>query len=449
MAGPSPAERLALDPILRSEFLDGLSEDELRALDWEWRRFWARPKQIEPPGDWTIWLILAGRGFGKTRTGAEWVIERIEAGARRIALVGETAADARDVMVEGEDGVLIHSPPWNPAKYEPSKRRVTWKNGAVATTFSADEPDQIRGPQHDTAWGDEVAKWRYELAWDNLQFGLRIVGKLQPRAVATTTPKPTPLIRALVKDPDCIVTRGSTDENRGNLAPKFLRAIHKKYGGTRLGRQELDAELLEDAPGALWKRAQIDEHRVTKAPRLTRIVIAVDPSVSSESENAETGIVAAGLGEDGHGYLLADGTIPQPTPEAWGSQAVSLFNTHEANLVVGEVNNGGDLVEANVRAAAGEQIIPFKQVRASRGKAIRAEPIATLGEQGRIHHLGSWGALEDELCQWEPGVGKSPNRLDAYVWAFTELMLGEGDSLLEALAAANENDLRARIRLGR
>lgn len=422
MQGASLAETLALNPTLRAEFLGSLSDDELRALRWKWRGFWARPKQIAPPGAWTIWLILAGRGFGKTKTGAEWVIERVEAGARRIALVAETSADARDVMVEGESGVLACSPPWNPARYEPSKRRVTWANGAIATTFSADEPDQIRGPEHDTAWADEVAKWRYEEAWDNLQFGLRVPGKLEPRAVATTTPKPTKLIRALVKDPDCVVTRGSTDENRANLAPAFLKAIFKKYAGTRLGRQELEAVLLEDAPGALWKRALIDEHRRKKHPELVRIVVAIDPSVSQESENAETGIVVAGLGTDEHGYLLADGSLPQPSPEQWGTQAVALYNKHEASRIIGEVNNGGDLVESNVRSI--DKNVAFKQVRASKGKQTRAEPISSLAEQGRIHHVGSFGQLEDELCQWEPGAAKSPNRLDAYVWAFTELMLG-------------------------
>jgi phage terminase large subunit-like protein len=420
--GASLAETLALNPALQAEFLASLTEDEARALQWDWRGFWARPKQVAPPGHWIIWLILAGRGFGKTRTGAEWITERVESGYRRVALVAETAADARDVMVEGPSGVLACAPPWNRARYEPSKRRVTWANGAQATTFSADEPDQIRGPEHDTAWADEVAKWRYEEAWDNLQFGLRI-GQ-DPRVVATTTPKPTKLIRSLVRDPDCVVTKGSTDENRANLAPAFLKAIFKKYAGTRLGRQELEAQLLDDAPGALWKRARIDQHRVRKAPRLVRIVVAIDPSVSSTSETAETGIVVAGLGEDDHGYLLADCSLPQPTPEQWGNAAVAAYHTYEADRVIGEVNNGGDLVEANVRAS--DKNVPFSQVRASRGKDVRADPISSLGEQGRIHHVGAFGALEDELCQWEPGSGTSPNRLDAYVWAFTELML-DGD----------------------
>jgi phage terminase large subunit-like protein len=434
----SLAEMLALDPTLRAEFFAGLSHDEARALQWNWRGFWARPKQLAPVGAWTVWLILAGRGFGKTKTGAEWVVERVEQGARRIALVAETAADARDVMVEGESGVLACSPPWNRARYEPSKRRVTWANGAVATTFSADAPDQIRGPEHDTAWADEIAKWRYQEAWDNLQFGLRIGA--DPRVVATTTPKPTDLIRALVKDADCVVTRGATNENRANLSPKFLRAVHKKYAGTRLGRQELEAELLDDAPGALWKRTQIDHFRVSKAPHLVRVVVAIDPSVSADSETAETGIVVAGLGDDGHGYLLADGTVKQPTPEQWGTAAVALYNTHEADRIVGEVNNGGDLVESNVRSI--DKNVPFSQVRASRGKAVRAEPVASFGEQGRIHHVGSFGDLEDELCQWHPGSAKSPNRLDAYVWAFTELMLGEHDEFTEALRNVDASKLR-------
>jgi phage terminase large subunit-like protein len=417
----SLAEILALNPEPANDFFLSLSEDEARALHWDWR-FWARPKQLAPAGAWTTWLILAGRGFGKTRTGAEWIVERVESGlARRVALVAETAADARDVMVEGPSGILACSKPWNPAKYEPSKRRVTWKNGAQATTFSADEPDQIRGPEHDTGWGDEVAKWRYEESWDNLQFGLRIGS--DPRCIATTTPKPTKLVRALVRDADTSITKGSTDENRGNLAQKFIKAIYRKYAGTRLGRQELDAQLLEDAPGALWKREQIDRFRVRKHPDLVRVVVAIDPSVSATAEGAETGIIVAGLGVDGDGYCLADGTLPQPTPNQWGTSAVSLFHLHRADRVLGEVNNGGDLVESNVRAI--DPNVPFSQVRASRGKVVRAEPIANLAEKGRIHNVGSFGALEDELCQWEQGSGKSPNRLDAYVWAFTELMLGQ------------------------
>lgn len=373
---------------------------------------------------WRYWLCLAGRGWGKTRVGAQWVNDRVERGLMgRVSFVAETAGDARDVMIEGESGLMACAPPWFRPKYEPSKRRITWPNGAIGTTFSADDPDQLRGPQCDGFWADELAKWQYEEAWDNLVFGARLGD--DPRGVITTTPRPTKLIKALVADPLTRVVRGSTDENRVNLAAPFLDAILKKYRGTRLGRQELDAEILDDAPGALWKRDQIEKHRRTKAPELVRIVVAVDPSVASDSAGAETGIVAVGLGADGEGYLLDDGSLERPTPEQWGSQTVSLYTKHEADRIIGEVNNGGDLVESNIKAAPNGKNLPVKKVRASRGKLARAEPCGALGEQGRLHHVGTFPILEDQLCQWEPGVSTwSPNRLDAYVWAITELMLG-------------------------
>lgn len=407
--------------------LQSLSPEEILAVRHDWR-FWARPKQLAPGGQWVTWLILAGRGFGKTRTVVEWALERIERGlAKRLNIVAATAADARDVLVEGESGFLNAAPEWLRPRYEPSKRRLTWENyDARATLFTADEPDRLRGPQCDTAIADELAAWRYPEAWDQLRFGLRLGN--DPRVAVATTPRPTPIIKALVKDslverPTVVVTRGSTHENRANLAPAFLREILSKYEGTRLGRQEIDAEILEDAPGALWKREQVEEHRRIIAPAYTRIVVAIDPSVSATAEAAETGIVVAGLGTDGHGYVLADDSVKQPTPEQWGAQGVTSYRKFQADRVVGEVNNGGDLVESNLRAI--DKGVPFKQVRASRGKAIRAEPVASLAEQGRIHHLGTFPILEDQLCQWEPGVSTwSPNRLDAYVWAFTELMLG-------------------------
>lgn len=421
----SLAERLALDPQAKAEFLAALTDEELRALEWEWARFWARPKQIEPPGDWRFWLILAGRGFGKTKTGAQWVCKRAAANPRAIvALVAETAADARDVMVEGESGILASSPPWFTPHYEPSKRRLTWPNGARATTYSADEPKQLRGPQHTDAWGDELAKWRYPDAWDQLCMGLRLGDN--PRAIVTTTPRPTPIIKELIGNRLCHVTRGTTYENRGNVAPQWLADTLSKYEGTRLGRQELDAEILDDAPGALWQRGQIDGDRVHTFPEMLRVVVAIDPSVSSESESAETGIIVAGVGTDHHGYVLADGSLIRPTPEAWGSAAIALYHTHEADRIIGEVNNGGDLVESNIRAIEKADLVSFKQVRASRGKQVRAEPIAALYEQHRVHHVGMFPVLEDQLCQWEPMTSTwSPNRLDALVWALTELMLGD------------------------
>lgn len=438
----SLAERLALDPVARAEFLASLSEDEKKALEYQWS-FWARPKQRTPTWNWSFWLILAGRGYGKTRVGSEWVIDKARRGSRgmRIALVAETAADARDVMVEGDSGILAVSPPWFRPAYYPSKRRLVWPNGVIATTYSAEEPDQLRGPQHHYAWGDEPAKWRYADAWDQLQMGLRLGD--HPQAVLTTTPRPTPLIKSWVEDatgpnPTFALTRGSTYENRANLAPTFLDTILKKYEGTRLGRQELNAEVLDDAPGALWNRAEhIDAHRVIKPPcDLVRVVVAIDPSVSSDSPGACTGIVVAGLGTDGHGYVLADGSLLQPTPEQWAKAAVTLFHTHQADRVIGEVNNGGDLVESNVRSI---ERLPFKKVSASRGKQKRAEPIASFYEQGRVHHVGSLPLLEDEMCQWEPGVSTwSPNRLDALVWALTELMLGDNFEFAGAMAALQD-----------
>jgi len=418
----SLAETLALNPKLKTEFIASLSEEEARALEYDWS-FWGRPKQQEPPGDWWYWLILAGRGFGKSRTGGEWVNLRANSGARRIALVGETAADVRDVMVEGPSGVIAVAPPWNRPRYEPSKRRLTWPNGCVAITYSAETPDQLRGPEHDSAWCDELAKWKYPDSWDQLLFGMRRPDML-PRVLVTTTPRPTPIIKALVKDPLTHVTRGSTYENRGNLSPAFMQKIREKYEGTRLGRQELDAEILDDAPGALWKRKEmIEDLRVSKFPTLHRIVVAIDPSVSAESAAAETGIVTVGLGSDGHAYVLEDATVEQPTPQQWGSAAVASYHKHEADCVVGEVNNGGDLVESNVSTI--DSRVAFRQVRATRGKHVRAEPIASLYEQKKVHHVGSFPKMEDQMCQWEPGVSTwSPNRVDALVWGLTELMLG-------------------------
>jgi phage terminase large subunit-like protein len=417
----SLAQRIAALPeAAKRELLLSLKPAEAEALKHEWR-FWARPKQLAPDGDWRTWLLLAGRGFGKTRCLVEWANWRIETGAKLINVVGATALDVSKVLVEGPSGFLASAPPWNRPIYQPSRSRLKWQNGAVANLFSAEEPDRLRGPQCDTAIADELAAWKYPEAWDQLQFGLRL--GTDPRVAVATTPRPTPLIKSLLADSTTAVTRGTTYENKANLAPQFLEAIVKRYEGTRLGRQELDGEVIDDAPGALWKRDQIELHRQPNPPQMARVVVAVDPSVSATSESAETGIVVAGLGVDGHGYLLSDESLKQPTPEQWGSQAIVAYRKFQADRIVGEVNNGGDLVESNVRAI--DKSVPFKQVRASRGKAVRAEPIASFGEQGRLHHVGIFPVLEDQLCQWEPGVSTwSPNRLDALVWAFTELMLG-------------------------
>jgi phage terminase large subunit-like protein len=398
---------------------------EAEALLHDWR-FWARPNQLAPDGDWRVWLIRAGRGFGKTRSGAEWVYSRVKAGYRRIALVNDTAADTRDLMIEGPSGVMAVSPPWDKPTYEPSKRRVTWPNGAVAIAYAAESPDILRGPEHDTAWCDELAKWKNlrkrdtegGTAWDNLAMGMRIGPS--PRICVTTTPRPLPIIKALRSRSTTVETVGSSHDNRANLSPDWYREVIEPYEGTRLGRQEIYAELLDDVPGALWTLAQLDALRVEDHPPLQRVVIGVDPEASSGDGAAETGIIAAGVARvDGvlHGYVLGDASL-RGSPHEWATAAVTAYRTHAADRIVPERNNGGDMVEYTLRTVAAN--VPVKPVWASRGKLTRAEPVAALYEQGRIHHVGSFPDLEDQLCTWLPG-GTSPDRLDALVWAFTEL----------------------------
>jgi phage terminase large subunit-like protein len=321
-------------------------------------------------------------------------------------------------MVEGESGVLAICPPAERPLYEPSKRRLTWPNGAMATVYSADEPERLRGPQHDGAWCDELASWRFaDAAWANLQFGLRL-GQA-PRVVVTTTPKPIRIVKELLALESTVVTRGSTYENRGNLADSFIQAVRDRYEGTRLGRQELYAELLEDAEGALWKRDELDDHRVRLAPDLKRIVVAVDPAATSNEESNETGIVVAGVAKDGQGYVLDDRTC-RASPLKWAERAVSAYHAFRADRLVAETNQGGDMVRTTI--ATVDPKVAYKAVHATRGKLTRAEPVAALYEQGRVHHVGSFPDLEDQLCQWEPGA-PSPDRLDALVWCLTELML--------------------------
>lgn len=416
----SVAELLACLPDSeQTQLLARLKRADVEAIEYDWS-FWARPKQVPPPGDWRVWLVLAGRGFGKTRTGAEWVRAQVAAGRRRIALVAPTAADARDVMIEGESGIMAVCPSWDRPLYEPSKRRVTWPNGAIATAYSADEPDRLRGPQHDGAWADELAAWRYAEAWDQLLFGLRL--GTDPRAVVTTTPKPVNVIRELVTAPTTAITRGSTYENRGNLASAFLEQIVAKYEGTRLGRQELNAELLDDVPGALWQRSQIDALRVRSCPDLVRVVVAVDPATTSGEKADQTGIVVVGVATNGHAYVVADRTC-RLSPDGWAREAVAAYDEYRADRLVAEVNNGGELVEATIRTVS--RRISYKAVHASRGKRVRAEPVAALYEQGKIHHVGALTDLEDQMCAFVPDVtSESPDRVDALVWALTELMLG-------------------------
>lgn len=413
----SPTASPGLPPDLAAD-LARLTDEEAHQLLYDWA-IWARPNQLPPEGDWRTWLILAGRGFGKTRTGAEYVRMMVEAGrVGRIALVGQTAADVRDTMIEGESGIMAISPPWFEPKYEPSKRRLTWPNGARATAYSADEPRQLRGPQHELAWADELASWTTAEAWDQLMFGLRLGD--DPRAVVTTTPRPTSVIRDLVKDPTTHVTRGSTYDNLANLAPAFIDKIITKYEGTRLGRQELYAEILDDVPGALWNRAMLAEARAQgEPPELVRIVVAIDPAVTSTSESDETGIIVAGLDASGAYHVLADRSC-RMSPDGWARRAITALDEYRADRIVAEVNNGGDLVEATIRTV--RRNVPYKKVHASRGKRVRAEPIAALYEQGRVTHHGNLDLLEDQMVTFLPeGSDGSPDRVDALVWALTEL----------------------------
>lgn len=408
------------------KFLKTLTDEEAIELQYTWPA-WARDKQleeIEASGDWTIWLLLAGRGFGKSRVGSEQVIKWAREDPRaRIALVGRTAADVRDVMVEGESGILACSHPRFKPKYEPSKRRLTWPNGAIATTYSADEPDALRGPQHSKAWGDEPAAWKYTDTHDQLMFGLRL-GK-KPQAVYTTTPRATKFIKSLVAQSTTKVTKGTTYENLENLAPVFRKQVIGRYEGTKLGRQELEAVILDDNERALWKREEMIEGlRVTKAPDLKRIVVGVDPSVNdgTEADNkelAECGIIVGGLGIDDHGYLLDDKSL-MGSPMQWAREAITAYYSHKADRIIAEVNNGGKLVETIIRVI--DKNVSYKDVHAARGKLTRAEPVSSLAEQGRLHHVGTFPEVEDQMCNWEPG-NRSPDRLDAYVWTFTELMV--------------------------
>jgi phage terminase large subunit-like protein len=376
----SQAERLAsLSEADRAVVLAGFTEEQFRELEYDWR-FWGRPEQFLPDGDWLTFLVIAGRGFGKTRLAVEGLREEVMAGrARQIAIVAETAADARDVIVEGPAGILKCHPPKDRPIYEPSKRRLTWPNGATASLFNATEPDQLRGPQFDFAYCDESAKWQYaQETWDQLQFALRL-GR-RPRQIVTTTPRPIQLLRTLIKAPTTITVRGSTFDNKSNLAQNFLDTIEDRYSGTRLGRQELYAEILEDMPGALWSRDRIDALRIKpeQAPEFKRVVVAIDPSVSNEERSDETGIICAALGEDGHGYILDD-VSGKYAPIDWAKKAAGLCRSRMADRVVAEVNQGGDLVEATLRSA--DANVPYRKVHATRGKAVRAEPVSALYEQ--------------------------------------------------------------------
>lgn len=383
----------------------------------------ARPSQLPPPGDWLIWLVMAGRGFGKTRAGSGWVHELVETKqAGRIALVAPTAGDARETMVEGVSGVLRTAPPWMRPIYEPSKRRVTWPNGAIATTFSSEEADRLRGPEHDAAWADELGAWQDpQAAWDMLQFGLRLGA--HPRCLVTTTPRPIKLLKELLARSDVVVTRGSTFDNAANLAPTFLAAVKQRYEGTRLGRQELNAELLTDMPGALWQHEWLERHRLKAAPELRRIVVAIDPAVSNNEGSDETGLVVAGIAADKQIYVLED-LSGRYAPHEWARKAIEAYRRHKADRILAEVNNGGAMVEETIRHI--DRSVSFRSVHASRGKVVRAEPISALYEQQRVHHVGLFSTLEDQMCAFTSDFdrarnGYSPDRVDALVWALSEL----------------------------
>jgi phage terminase large subunit-like protein len=433
--------RNALAACARADRLDEalglLSPAEMRFILSDWPTF-AHEHQLPPGGAWRIWLLMGGRGAGKTRAGAEWVRAmalgagwlRPEQGGQsefsgRIALVGETFADVREVMVEGVSGLLAVHPKADRPLWTPTRRRLEWPNGAVAQAFSSEDPEALRGPQFDIAWCDELAKWRHaEETFDMLQFGLRLGA--EPRQLVTTTPRPVPLLKRLLGLPETAVSHAPTRANAPFLAPGFLEAVVSRYAGTRLGRQELDGELIEDRPDALWSRERLEAMRVSRAPQeLARIVIAIDPPASSGRKSDACGIIAAGLGEDGLAYVLADRSMARAKPSDWAAAAVGLWHGLKADCLVAEVNQGGEMV-AEVIAGA-DPAVPVKQVRATRGKFSRAEPVAMLYDQDRIRHVGPLPELEDEMTDFGPSglsSGRSPDRLDALVWAVSELLLG-------------------------
>ncbi len=395
---------------------------------------WALPgHQLAPEGDWKTWVILGGRGAGKTRAGAEWVRAQVEGSlpsdpgrCRRVALVGETIEQAREVMVFGESGLLACSPPDRRPEWQATRKRLVWPNGAVAEIYSAHNPESLRGPQFDAAWVDELAKWKHgQDAWDMLQFGLRLGDN--PQQVVTTTPRASRLLIDLLADPRTVRTSASTEANAANLAESFLAYVTEKYAGSRLGRQELEGELLTDIDGALWNLTMLDEGRA-EVPDLDRIVVAVDPPVTGGPNADECGILVAGVTMEGppkewRAFVLEDASI-SGSPTVWAERAVSKWREYNADRLVAEVNQGGDLVETLVRQI--DPLVPYRAVRASRGKAARAEPVAALYEQGRVAHCGTFTALEDQLCAMTVsgfrGKG-SPDRLDALVWAITDLMI--------------------------
>ncbi len=405
------------------------------AHDWE---IWARDDQLPPPDatgetPWRTWAFIGGRGAGKTRAGAEWVRAMAlgrrpfcELPAKRIALIGQTAADVRNVMIEGVSGLLSVHPPHERPAFMRARGVLEWPNGAIAQVISAETPGALRGPQFHAAWCDELAKWRQpEAVWDMLQFALRLGNS--PRALVTTTPRPIPLLTQLLAQADTVVTRAATDANAANLAPDFVVQMRKRYGSSLLGRQELDGELIADTSGALWQREWIEHHRLPDAPEaLTRIVVGVDPPVTAHAKSDACGIVVAGLALDGRAVVLADRTLQGRAPDTWARAVVAAYRDFAADRIVAEVNQGGDLVESVIRQT--DANVPIRKVRATRGKWLRAEPVAALYAEGRVAHVGDLAALETEMLRFGTGQsggtgGRSPDRLDALVWALTELVL--------------------------
>lgn len=413
----------SLPPAERQKILESLTEEQAQELLWDWR-FWARPNQIAPEGDWQTWLALAGRGFGKTEAGAQWVRERVRDGARSIALIAETQKDLEEVMVARI--IAIHPPKEAPTvRYKPV--RLIWPSGAIALGYNGTEPNQLRGPEFDTAWVDELAKYRYAReTWDMLQFTMR--SGSDPRVFVTTTPRPIPTLREIIADSTTVITRGSTFDNAENLPARFLARLKEKYEGTRLGRQEIGAEILDDAPGALWTRKMIDAARKdVTLPDMQRVVVAVDPSGTGgeDDDGDEIGIVVAGKGVDGLGYVLADRSC-KLSPDGWGRRAVAAYHEFNADRIVAERNYGGAMVEHLIRTI--DRSVSYKEVVASRGKVVRAEPVAALYEQGRVKHVGDLDLLEDQMCAMTGdgylGDG-SPDRVDAAVWAMSDLLVDE------------------------
>lgn len=414
-------QRLRHVPARKVErWINGLSTLQLAAMRYDWS-LWARPNQLPPLSDWDIWLILTGRGWGKTRTGAEQVLDWAKNPGWRIALGGKDPDDYRGTMIEGEAGILACAPPWDKPQWLPSNSppKLVWANGAQALCYSGETPDDLRGPAHHKAWIDELIKFKKpQEFWDNLMLGLRLGD--HPQVLVTTTPRPIKLLKELLKHPLTHVTKGTTYENLDNLAPLFKRAVLDRYEGTRLGRQELHGELLDDTPGALWTLARLDANRRIECRNPQRIVVAVDPPTADEisADTAEAGILVGALGDDNHGYCLEDCSL-QGTPHQWATAAVAAYHRHKADCLIAEGNQGGAMVKATINSV--DKSIPVKLVYATRGKHTRAEPISAFDEQGKIHLVGYFKELEDQLTTWVPGM-KSPDRLDAYVWCFTELL---------------------------